>query len=84
MKRTASSKLSIATIGLLSGCALFDSGTKTPPTDQTFKDSFYGEFPAPMASENEIERFNIFFCLNRPSWIRPSETCDIVDEAQGR
>ena len=60
----------------LSGCA---SKAITTP-NKPFQDSLYREFPGPLETEHQIDRFNIFYCVNRPVWILPSSICDAVDE----
>lgn len=65
--------------GFMSGCALF--GGKTTPAE-TFTNSLYRDFPTPLQTEDDVLIFNIFYCLNAPDWIEPSEECAIVKDAE--
>ena len=62
----------------LSACGKTASGTGPDP----FRDSLYREFPAPLKTFDDLDDFNIFWCLNRPMWIVRTATCDAVDGAR--
>lgn len=40
-----------------------------------FHQSTYEQFPKPL-TEHDIDRFNVFYCLNAPSWVPDSEICE--------
>lgn len=66
-------------------CALSSAGcgkTAAPTGPDPFRDSLYREFPAPLKSDDDVDDFNIFYCLNRPAWIAKNATCDAVDRAR--
>ena len=60
----------------LNGCAGF-ANEKSVTVSDAFRASLYERFPEPL-TEPEIDAFNVFYCLNAPDWLAPSETCDLV------